>query len=195
MDPEKLKGLGNEALKNRQFEEAISFYGEAINAAESQNLPVHVYYSNRAAAQLNLQNFQAALDDSEACIKSKPDWPKGYGRKGNALHNLRRYAEAEAAYKDGLKYNAEDAALKKGLADLEPFLSGPGSSQPMGSPFGNPAEIMQKLASHPETKEWLKDPSYMQMLMSLQQNPQNIMQHMSDPRMMKTFSVMTGLDR
>lgn len=91
-------------------------------------------------------------------------------------------------------YSADDAALKKGLVDLEPFLSGPGNSQPMGSPFGNPAEIMQKLASHPETKEWLKDPSYMQMLMSLQQNPQNIMQHMSDPRMMKTFSVMTGLD-
>jgi stress-induced-phosphoprotein 1 len=64
----------------------------------------------------------------------------------------------------------------------------------MGSPFGNPAEIMKKLAAHPETKEWLKDPAYMQMLMTLQQNPQNIMQYMSDPRMMKTFSVMTGLD-
>ena len=194
MDPEKLKGLGNEALKNKQFEEAISFYGEAIKVASSQNLPVHVYYSNRAAAQLNLEKYQEALDDAEECIKAKPDWPKGYGRKGAALHSLRRYAEAEAAYKDGLKCAPNDAGCKKGLVDLEPFLSGPGNSQPMGSPFGNPAEIMAKLSAHPETKEWMKDPSYMQMLMTLQQNPQNIMQYMSDPRMMKTFSVMTGLD-
>ena len=34
----------------------------------------------------------------------------------------------------------------------------------------------------------------MQMLATLQKNPQNIMQYMSDPRMMKTFSVMTGID-
>merc|ERR1712001_300912 len=53
---------------------------------------------------------------------------------------------------------------------------------------------MMKLSNHPETKEWMKDPSYMQMLATLQQNPQNIMQYMSDPRMMKTFSVMTGID-
>ena len=104
MDPEKLKGLGNEALKNKQFEEAISFYTEAIGAAEKLSLPVHTYYSNRAAAQLNLENYDGALNDSESAIASKPDWPKGYSRKGNALHNLRRYAEAEAAYKDGLKY-------------------------------------------------------------------------------------------
>jgi len=194
MDPEKLKGLGNEALKNKQFEEAINFYTEAIGAAEKLSLPVHTYYSNRAAAQLNLENYDGALNDSDSAIAAKPDWPKGYSRRGNALHNLRRYAEAEAAYKDGLKYGETDSGCIKGLAELEPFLSGPGNSQPMGSPFGNPAEIMKKLAAHPETKEWLKDPAYMQMLMTLQQNPQNIMQYMSDPRMMKTFSVMTGLD-
>lgn len=29
-----------------------------------------------------------ALEDANSCIKTKPDWPKGYGRKGAALHKL-----------------------------------------------------------------------------------------------------------
>lgn len=194
MDPEKLKGLGNDALKNKNFPEAIQFYTEAIKVANEQHKPTHVYYSNRAAAEMNRENYKQALADASDCIDAKPDWPKGYVRKGAALHFLKRYAEAEAAYKDGLTHDPNNQALKDGLDDVKPYLTGPSGSQDMGSPFGDPQAMMQKLMTHPETKEYFKDPSYLQMLGQLQKNPQNMMQFMSDPRMMKTFGVLTGID-
>jgi len=193
-EPEQLKGLGNTALQAGQYQEAIQYYTEAIEIAQKRDLPTHVYYSNRAAAQTQRRNYVDALADAEKCIAAKPDWPKGYGRKGTALSFLSRFAEAEAAIKQGLEVDPNNAALKESLAEVQKQLTGPGNSQPVGSPFGNPAEMMQKLASNPETKEFMKDPSYIQMLQSLQGNPQNIMKFMGDPRMMKTLKVMTGID-
>ena len=48
----------------------------------------------------------------------KPDWPKGYGRKGAALHKLKRYDEAAAVYNAGLEACPGDKALTDGLATV-----------------------------------------------------------------------------
>lgn len=64
--------------------------------------PRHVYFSNRSAAHLSKGDAPAALADAEACIAANTTWPKGYSRKGAALHALRRYEDAEQAYQAGL---------------------------------------------------------------------------------------------
>ena len=46
----------------------------------------HVLYSNRSGAYASLKNFDKALEDANKTTELKPDWAKGWGRKGAALH-------------------------------------------------------------------------------------------------------------
>ena len=53
----------------------------------------HVLYSNRSGAYASKKEFEKALEDATKTTELKPDWAKGYGRKGAALHgtgDLRR---------------------------------------------------------------------------------------------------------
>jgi tetratricopeptide (TPR) repeat protein len=42
-------------------------------------------YSNRSFCHLKIGEKKDALDDANACISLRPEWPKGYYRKG-AVH-------------------------------------------------------------------------------------------------------------
>merc|ERR1719350_1460826 len=53
--------------------------------------------------------------DGTECVKLKPDWAKGYTRKGLAEFFLAKYDDAVDTYKAGLKLAPEDATLKEGL--------------------------------------------------------------------------------
>lgn len=46
----------------------------------------HVLYSNRSACYASLRDFDNALKDAEKTTEIKPDWSKGWARKGAALH-------------------------------------------------------------------------------------------------------------
>lgn len=50
--------------------------------------------SNRAAAFIHLGKETKAIKDAEQAIELKPDWAKGYFRKGAALSALRKWDEA-----------------------------------------------------------------------------------------------------
>lgn len=62
-------------LLSEKFSQAIEI--------ESAN---HVLYSNRSGAYASLKNFDKALEDADKTTELKPDWAKGWGRKGAALH-------------------------------------------------------------------------------------------------------------
>uniref|UniRef100_A0ABM0MPZ9 Stress-induced-phosphoprotein 1-like n=1 Tax=Saccoglossus kowalevskii TaxID=10224 RepID=A0ABM0MPZ9_SACKO len=95
----------------------------------------------------------------------------GYSRKGAALSFLKRYEEAKFTYEEGLKLDANNEQLKEGLKDAKYHLTGPAGSQPMPNPFATPG-LMEKLASDPRTKDFLKDPDYLKVVSDLQSNPQ-----------------------
>ena len=46
----------------------------------------HVLYSNRSAAHASKKEFDKALADANKTTEIKPEWSKGWGRKGAALH-------------------------------------------------------------------------------------------------------------
>ena len=105
------KAKGNELLKAQDFDGAIAAYTEAIKLDPKG----HVYFSNRSAAYANKGDYASALKDADECIKIKPEWAKGYSRKGTALQYLGKLQEALGAYSDGLKHDATNASLKDGL--------------------------------------------------------------------------------
>jgi stress-induced-phosphoprotein 1 len=46
----------------------------------------HVLYSNRSGSYASLKQFDKALEDANKVTEIKPEWAKGWSRKGAALH-------------------------------------------------------------------------------------------------------------
>lgn len=102
---------GNEAFKAEKYEEAALCFSEAIRLDPNDA----VFYSNRSACYSSLSKFDAALEDATICVEMKPEWYKGYARKGLAEFYLQRFEDAEATYKKGLALAPDDQAMKDGL--------------------------------------------------------------------------------
>lgn len=79
----------------------------------------HILYSNRSAAYASKKDYQNALADAEQVTTIKPDWAKGWGRKGAALHGTGDLVGATDAYEEGLRLDPENAANKSGLASVK----------------------------------------------------------------------------
>ena len=111
---EQFKVDGNAALKERNFVEAIRLYTCALDL-DPKNA---VYLSNRSAAHLSNDSKTKALRDAEACIEAKPEWWKGYSRKGAAEHALGRFDLAQKAYFEGMRKDPGNATLEKAVEDV-----------------------------------------------------------------------------
>ncbi|UIZ24440.1 hypothetical protein KXD40_008631 [Peronospora effusa] len=132
MAADQAKDRGNRAFSAGLYTDAVACFSEAIAIAPSAS-NAHVFYSNRSAAQLKLHKAEEALKDADQCISLKPNWPKGYSRRGSALYALHRYADAYQAYKDGLNYEASNEGLLEGLRSVEAKLSTQGAGTSYGA--------------------------------------------------------------
>lgn len=70
--PDALKDLGNAAVKNGKYEEAVLHYTHAIKL-DSAN---YTLYSNRSFAFLKMQQFYFAMEDANETIRLNPTWAK-----------------------------------------------------------------------------------------------------------------------
>jgi stress-induced-phosphoprotein 1 len=179
-----MQAKGNTAFSSGKFEEAIQHFTDAI-AVDPNN---HVLYSNRSACFSSLMRYQEALDDAEKVVSIKSDWAKGYSRKGAALHGLRRFDDAVAAYEKGLEYDAANEQLKQGLADAKAASAGPGPTKGWGSIFSSP-EYIAKLATDPRTKPLMAQPDFLSMIRDVNANPRNMEKYLADERFQEALAV------
>ncbi|CAN6292205.1 unnamed protein product [Urochloa humidicola] len=87
---EAAKEKGNAAFKEKQWQKAVNFYTEAIRL----NGKVATYYSNRAAAFLELTSYRQAEADCTSAIDLDPKSVKAYLRRGTAREMLGYFKEA-----------------------------------------------------------------------------------------------------
>ena len=59
------------------------------------------------------------MKDAEKTTELKPDWPKGWGRKGAALYGKGDLLGANDAYEEGLKLDPNNAGMKNDLASVQ----------------------------------------------------------------------------
>eukprot|EP01006_Ploeotia_vitrea_P032475 TRINITY_DN64665_c0_g1_i1.p1 TRINITY_DN64665_c0_g1~~TRINITY_DN64665_c0_g1_i1.p1 ORF type:complete len:1177 (-),score=115.09 TRINITY_DN64665_c0_g1_i1:266-3796(-) len=113
-----LKNQGNTAHQSGDYRKAIYYFskGLELNPGPPTN---YLLYSNRSASYTLLEDFESALADADTVLSLKPEWPKGYSRKGAALQHLKRFREAINAYETGLKLDSESEVMKKGLEEAQ----------------------------------------------------------------------------
>ncbi|XP_037428755.1 poly [ADP-ribose] polymerase tankyrase-2-like [Triticum dicoccoides] len=108
-----LKSFGEKAIKRRDYHGASLFYTEAIELDPTDA----TLYSNRSLCHLQTAEAEKALHDANTCIKLRPEWIKGYYRKGAALMLLEDYKEACAAFMAGLQLDPGNAEMEKALRE------------------------------------------------------------------------------
>lgn len=86
----------------------------------------HILYSNRSAAYASKKDWDSALNDADKTTQIKPDWVKGWGRKGAALHGKGDLAGASDAYEEGLKVDPSNAQIKSGLESVKKAMESEG---------------------------------------------------------------------
>lgn len=184
-EAKKFKDLGNAAFTAQKFEEAIQHFTKAIELNPND----HIFYSNRSGCHASLQDYASAREDAEKCVSLKPDWGKGYQRKGLAEFYLGEYDKAIETYQKGLQVDPNNQQLKEGLERAQEEKKNP--KGPQMDDFTK--QLLGKLMTNPETKEYLKDPSFVQKLMMMQSNPQSMGAFMNDPKIQKAIQVMFDL--
>ncbi|QDZ23878.1 ankyrin repeat domain-containing protein [Chloropicon primus] len=112
LDSEKAADLKSKAdgeFRKANFAAAIDLYTQSIESDNSNSAA----FANRSAAQIQLKNFQAALEDAVVARTLKPDYMKAYYREGMAQQELGNWEEAAQAYFEGCRIENENTELIK----------------------------------------------------------------------------------
>eukprot|EP00413_Alexandrium_margalefii_P004767 CAMPEP_0204517080 /NCGR_PEP_ID=MMETSP0661-20131031/3481_1 /ASSEMBLY_ACC=CAM_ASM_000606 /TAXON_ID=109239 /ORGANISM="Alexandrium margalefi, Strain AMGDE01CS-322" /LENGTH=465 /DNA_ID=CAMNT_0051522465 /DNA_START=48 /DNA_END=1445 /DNA_ORIENTATION=- len=113
-EAEEYKKKGNDAFKDRNWDEAIKYYNKAVTLDPTNA----AYYSNRSGAWSSKGNHESALSDANKCLGQDAQFVKGYARKGKALFDMDKWDEAEVAYKEGLQVDPTNDGCKRGIVDI-----------------------------------------------------------------------------
>jgi tetratricopeptide (TPR) repeat protein len=103
----------------KYFRSKLTIHSKHFTEAIEIEPTNHILYSNRSAAYASKRDYQHALEDATKTTELKPDWAKGWGRKGAALHGLGDLVGANDAYEEGLKIDPNNAQNKSGLASVK----------------------------------------------------------------------------
>ncbi|KAG0548170.1 hypothetical protein BDA96_01G143600 [Sorghum bicolor] len=106
---DELKLNGDKAVGRKDYLTASKFYGKAIELDPADA----TLYSNRSLCLLQIGEATGALSDASTCIKMRPEWIKGYYRKGTALMSLKEYKEACNAFMAGFKLDPSNAVMER----------------------------------------------------------------------------------
>eukprot|EP00956_Cyclotella_meneghiniana_P009608 scaffold13251_cov78-Cyclotella_meneghiniana.AAC.4 len=106
-EAEQLNAEGNAFMQQKLFQEAINSYTAAIDTCPT-GPNSHVYYSNRSAAHLSLNDHARSIADSESSLELCPDYAKAHSRLGLAYFVSGQYDKAVKAYEVALEYEPEN---------------------------------------------------------------------------------------
>ncbi|KAE8145845.1 hypothetical protein BDV25DRAFT_163740 [Aspergillus avenaceus] len=192
-----LKAEGNKAFSAKDYTTAVEKFTQAI-AIEPEN---HILYSNRSAVYSAQSAYDKALEDANKATEIKPDWSKGWQRKGAAYRGIGDLLAAHDAYEEAIKIEPGNEQAKSGLNAVKRAINAEAQADgvtgdPMGGLGGifNDPQMIQKLANNPKTSSLLADADFMSKLQRLQQSPNSIGEELKDPRFLQVMSVLLGID-
>lgn len=110
---EKIKEEANGLFTMGRYTQALALYNKAIELSPS-SAPL---FGNRAAANLKLENYGAAISDADTAEKLDPTYIKARYRRGSALLVLGRVADAKQEFQEVVKVRPTDPDAKAKLQE------------------------------------------------------------------------------
>ncbi|KAI8146367.1 hypothetical protein BJV82DRAFT_510627 [Fennellomyces sp. T-0311] len=111
---ENFKNQGNDCFKHGKikYKDAIDFYTRAIDVDCKDNKIMEACYANRAAVNLELENYGRVLRDCAKCLELNPKHVKALYRSARALFALDRLDEAHDCCEHALAVDPDNAIVK-----------------------------------------------------------------------------------
>ncbi|XP_059159909.1 protein unc-45 homolog B-like [Physella acuta] len=94
-----LREKGNQAFKSEKYEDALSWYTQALDTGPLKDQEKAIVYKNRAACFLKLNRNEDAVIDATKSLELGPNDPKALFRRCQAYESL---GQVEDAYKDAI---------------------------------------------------------------------------------------------
>uniref|UniRef100_A0A3Q2CS60 Serine/threonine-protein phosphatase n=1 Tax=Cyprinodon variegatus TaxID=28743 RepID=A0A3Q2CS60_CYPVA len=109
-EAELLKEKANKFFKEKDYENAIKYYTEALELNPSNA----IYYSNRSLAYLRTECYGYALADATKALEADKNYIKGYYRRATSNMALGKFKAALKDYETVVKVrpNDKDARMK-----------------------------------------------------------------------------------
>lgn len=161
------KEKGNTLFREGNFPAAIKEFDEAIKRDPTNAS----YYSNRSFAYIKLMEPVRAKEDAEKALSIDPNFVKAYARKATCHSLMKEYHKAMECYEKGLKIDPESNEMKEGYRQTLMKIQTSGDDQ----------ERQAHAMADPEIQAIMKDPSVMQVLRDMQEQPQHAQSAMNDP--------------
>lgn len=105
------KSQANDYFRSKRYREAAGFYTQAIDAGPQDKVLLETLYANRAACNLELQNFGLVLKDTSAVLGINTKNEKAFYRAAKALLALDRAKDAMECCNHGIQVNPENQAM------------------------------------------------------------------------------------
>ncbi|TBU33271.1 40S ribosomal protein S7 [Dichomitus squalens] len=106
------KEQGNDYYKGKRYREALGFYTQGVDAKPTDKSLLEALLCNRAACNLELQNYGSVLRDCSRAIEVNIQSSKAYYRSAMALIALERYDEALDACDRCLQFDKDNRTVQ-----------------------------------------------------------------------------------
>lgn len=183
---EELKKLGNQHLAAKDYGKSIESYTQAIEINDTNA----VYFSNRAAAYIQNQQYDLAIVDAEKATIIDPSYSKAWSRLGHSHYLLENLDEALDAYNKALEFEPSNSNFKSVVDDIkrkkqfnDSSLDKAGSSSGANVDAGAGAGGLPNLGNM-DFGSLLNNPNIMQMAQQMMGNP-DMMKMAKDPKFAK----------
>jgi small glutamine-rich tetratricopeptide repeat-containing protein alpha len=201
-EAERLKGLGNEAMKKKDYDSAVKHYTAALDV-----IPLNpIYLSNRAAAYSGQGKHELAKEDAEMAVAADPNYSKAWSRLGLAKYVLGDAKGAMEAYKSGMDaegggsevmrkgYETAKKKVEEEGGDVGAPDAGTSRGTPGGMGGGGGMPDLSALAGMlggggggggggmPDLAGLMQNPMMRQMAQNLMSNPDMMSNLMNNPR-------------
>lgn len=138
------KGQGNKNMQRKDYQSAVECYTLAIDILAQVGKPTHrdvmsnksVYFCNRSAAYLSLNQYELAVDDARNSITLNGEYGKAYFRLGLALYFQRQYEDALESFMSAQTYGEDNAATNQYVKKVMDLIKG-NQQQTQSSPTMN----------------------------------------------------------
>lgn len=186
-EADKYKEEGNQLLKANKYKEAYDSYTKAIET-NSDGEGSHIYYSNRAAASMYLNNYDDAINDCKKALEIDPTFIRALTRLAKAYIYENKYVDAEECLERAKRLDSDNTEVKNLMNEVKEKRSSENGGSSAGSgaaPGGFPnipnldnlgglgglGDLLNNPAIRSVAENLMQNPDLMNMASSAMQNP------------------------